>query len=301
MKLTVKKPVHIQCTGFLVKAMVVGCLAKQSGFAWGFMPSGTSSLHSAILANWSLAKFSWRAPLSQLAFRENPTYTVPWQNVEFYTKSAASQRANILLVIIRCTVPKTKQISIMMEFIKKVSNMRTRAECVMKSSAAKHYGCKHARHWSLIIANGRDFSWARNMNCCFAHFACCAAIKLTGWTLKLIKAVQNNRKQKNWHIRYARASQDYLILPAMKLSFQYQWTNHISTKDQQDSWTSYWSLCSTILLFIIIDWTGETHLGFWWPGVAGSCSGVLSRLLCVWLSTMWTNQSQVWLPPRTQQ
>ena len=55
---------------------------------------------------------------------------------------------------------------------------RTCAErVIMKSSIAKHYGCKCAGHCGLI-ANGcsqanRDFSRVRNINCCFAR---CAAI-----------------------------------------------------------------------------------------------------------------------------
>ena len=45
----------------------------------------------------------------------------------------------------------------------------------MKSSIAKHYSFKHARHCGLI-ANGRsqenrDFSCVRNINCGFANYA----------------------------------------------------------------------------------------------------------------------------------
>ena len=52
---------------------------------------------------------------------------------------------------------------------------RTEPWILMKSSATKHYGCKRARQCGLI-ANGRsqayrDFSCARNINCCFAHCA----------------------------------------------------------------------------------------------------------------------------------
>ena len=61
---------------------------------------------------------------------------------------------------------------------------RTRAErVIMNSSVAKHYGCKRGSRWSLI-ANGRsqpnrDFSCARNMNCCSAR--CAANIIPTVW------------------------------------------------------------------------------------------------------------------------
>ena len=51
---------------------------------------------------------------------------------------------------------------------------RTRAECdIIKSSFAKHHGCKRARHCG-IMANGRsqanrDFPYIRNMKWCFAN------------------------------------------------------------------------------------------------------------------------------------
>ena len=53
---------------------------------------------------------------------------------------------------------------------------KTRAErVIMKSSVAKHYGYKPARHCGLIANRrsqaNRDFSGVRNMNCCFAHCA----------------------------------------------------------------------------------------------------------------------------------
>ena len=52
---------------------------------------------------------------------------------------------------------------------------------IMKSSVAKHYSCKRARHCGLI-ANGRsqanrDSSCVRNLNCCSAR---CAATNLLG-------------------------------------------------------------------------------------------------------------------------
>ena len=56
---------------------------------------------------------------------------------------------------------------------------RTRSErVILKSSVAKHYGWKRARHWG-VLANGRsqanrDWPWGRILSCCFARCAAAA-------------------------------------------------------------------------------------------------------------------------------